>query len=355
MSDIGFENDSLNTLIFKNLLKSKNYFEVQFHIENYKEKQCVIDTLGMSCSISKFCPFTHKGEKIKEDILFFKSFYSKFCTEQSELILEDIQKLFNMIKSNVNLLKNPNTNLKETLPEKKITKTKKLKSENKSKLFNETLENSISIKLSNSKKDEFLKVNEYIKKNIYEEIKNIPTLIRGHPFYNLINTDNQVVFISNSNPKKDELNKLLIAFLNSHDGIIIYGADLNSNKLTGIKLDRKARDCFKQNFNAEYKDYLVEYEGCIKYKFYDLEDKSNDKEKLEDMCIIVIKVKKIKENKLLFNVLNKSFVIKPKYLNKFTDNSSEIIKLLDIKHLNMKEYIEITREKLLKYYKNNTK
>ena len=176
-----------------------------------------------------------------------------------------------------------------------------------------------------------LKIHNLIKSNIFKELKNIPVLCKGDLFCTIINTDSQVVYLSNASPKKEDLNKLLIALMNSHNGVIIYGADINTNKLTGIKMDRKSRDIFRQHFNTEYKDYLVEYERCIKYKFYDLDESNNKKDESfvlnhgfsrggftindplsqnDNFCVIVIKVKKIKNHKLIFDPYNKAYAIK---------------------------------------------
>jgi hypothetical protein len=204
--------------------------------------------------------------------------------------------------------------------------------------------------------DDSLKLNEnqvtsqnLLKNNIFQELKNIPVLSKDDYYSNLINTDDQMVFLSNVLPKKEELNKLVISFLNSHNGLMIFGVDINNNQLTGIKMDRKSRDFFRQTFNSEYKNYLIDYEGCIKYKFYDLEDFS--KARTDNLCILVIKLKKIKENKLIFDPNNKSFVIKDKFIKKYLANKYEKIKTSDIKQLNMKEYVEIVRNKFMKYYR----
>src|SRR5690606_17346022 len=102
------------------------------------------------------------------------------------------------------------------------------------------------------------------KQTIYTELKNIPTLNRGELYSNIFNSNNMLVYLSNTPPKRDELNKLLISFLNSHDGLILYGTDVNSEKLSGFRMTRQQRDKFRQFFNAEFLDYLMEYHGHIK-------------------------------------------------------------------------------------------
>jgi hypothetical protein len=60
----------------------------------------------------------------------------------------------------------------------------------------------------------------------------------------------------------------------------------------------------------------------------------------------------MKENKLLFDSYKKVYTIKEKFLREFSINEAQKIQISDIKNLNMKEYIEIFRDRLMNYYKN---
>jgi hypothetical protein len=341
---VGFENDQLNQIIFGNLQLCRNPIEVKYHILNYKIEPCYFELNRIKCIYSKICPYLHVGELISKEIHEFKIFYEKICTthevllSEIELFLEKINNSKYYLKFEQNLVL-PIEN--ESILKEKSTNLKKPKAQ----VLPKKSETSILIKVKD-------KLSEFIKNSIYSELKNITVLCRGDLFTKIINTENRIIFCTNNYPKKDELNKLMIAFLNSHDGIMLYGADINTKKLTGIKMDRKSRDLFKQTFNTEYKDILVEYEGFIKYKFYDLENGINSTTNTENYCIIVMKIKKLRESKLVFDPYNKSFIIKEKFLKRFRENCSEHIKITDIKQLNMKEYIEITRSRLIDYFSN---
>jgi hypothetical protein len=178
--------------------------------------------------------------------------------------------------------------------------------------------------------------------HIYDDLKNVPILPRSKIFSNFINVENYIVYLGTNPTKKDELNKLLISFLNSHDGIIVYGIDVNTERLVGMKMNRKMRDKFRQIFNSEYINYLMEYDGNIKYKFYDI-DKT-------DLCILVIKVKKVKDNLMLFDPYNKSYIIRQRFLDKLKANPNEGLKMSDIILLDMKEFISLAKERVEKYY-----
>lgn len=395
-NDVGFENEILNDLMFPGISPCKNMFENRYHITNYKSKVCFFENNKLKCMYGDLCADYHISpelEKIDIEISNFRRFFEKLQINNSENFLTnyDVLELYNKLyksenrflftknylinieeKLNFSLNKNEE-NLKLNLRQKNMIK------ENPSEKNPATLIEKKSLyKLSQRSNQNILsstnslKIHNLIKSNIFKELKNIPVLCKGDLFCTIINTDSQVVYLSNASPKKEDLNKLLIALMNSHNGVIIYGADINTNKLTGIKMDRKSRDIFRQHFNTEYKDYLVEYERCIKYKFYDLDESNNKKDESfvlnhgysrggftindplsqnDNFCVIVIKVKKIKNHKLIFDPYNKAYAIKDKYLQKFYKNQDERIKLTDLKCLNMKEYIEITKERLIEYYK----
>lgn len=346
--DAGFENEAVNKMLFP-FNPCHNFYEYKYHICHYKKVTCKLKELGLNCPYGKLCADIHKDEiwdqegfdqlrtlyeRLKDD--------SKLLT-RTELI--DIYDKINGFDSNNYVLvkfekKGKQNQAKKKIiacPYKKKLDTKKLDLQNDAiQILNKLIKIDSTIINDQAK----------IKKDILEELNNIPTLTKGDLFNNLINVDNSIVFISSTPPKKEEINKLLIAFLNSHNGIIIYGADVNSGKVNGIIMDRKTRDLFRQAFNTEYKDYLIEYESNIKYKFYDLEDFF----KTDNTCILVIKVKKIKETKMIFDPFNKSYVIKEKFLKRFATDSNEKIKMSDIKQLNLKEFVEITKNKFIHYY-----
>jgi hypothetical protein len=330
---IGFEDELMNTLLFDTPV-CKNSFEHKFHIVNYKKSPCFFEERNIKCLFSVFCPYLHKNnlsdEMLENDENFslFKDFYLSLLDNTfSTVNLEDVEQIFIKILTQEN----------NFIEKGRINQSS-------------FLEKSLSLSRIKSTQKQF---QNGLNKDIYAHLKNIPTLIKGQLFYKVINTDNHMIYVSNGLPKKEDINKFIIAFLNTHNGMLIYGVDSNTDKLIGVKMDRKSRDKFKNTFNGDYRDFLIEYDGCIKYKFYDLEDSI----KTPNQCIIVIKIKKIKKDIItLFDQYNKSFMVKEKFYKKFAEaKSKERIKISDIKQLDMKEFIEISKAKLEKYYKHKYK
>ena len=132
--------------------------------------------------------------------------------------------------------------------------------------------------------------------------------------------------------------------LNSSDGVIICGANENMDKIQGIKLTRKERDKFKIWFNKEFIDILIKYDGNLKYDFIDIKDSNSDE------CILIIYIKKIKGHKFLIQYPNKCHIIKEKFLNRNKKEKNAILDDDNIKELDLKEYLEILRIKLLEHY-----
>ena len=181
----------------------------------------------------------------------------------------------------------------------------------------------------------------YSKKNTKEKISKNCTLLES------LNINTNVCYISKyTSIKRSEIIKCVYAMLNSSDGVIIYGGHENNNCIKGISMTRKERDKFKIWFNSEFIKILIKYEDNLKYDFIDINDNGGD----NDQCVLVIEIKKIKGYKFLIKHQNKCVIIKEKFLNR---NKNEKNKLLDdenIKELDLKEYLEILRIKLLEHY-----
>jgi len=92
----------------------------------------------------------------------------------------------------------------------------------------------------------------------------------------------------------------------------------------------------------------LEYEENLKYKFFDLIDKGRNK---PNLCVLVIKVKKLQDNKCAFDQYQKFFVIKNKFLKDFV-TSAKKIELGDIIPLNIKDFLAFEKLRLENYYKN---
>ena len=158
-----------------------------------------------------------------------------------------------------------------------------------------------------------------------------------------INTN--VCYISKyTSIKRPEIIKVVYAMLNSSDGIIIYGGHENNDRIRGINMTRKERDKFKIWFNSEFIKILIKYEDNLKYDFIDIKDSYNDQ------CVLVIDIKKIKGHKFLIQYPNKCLIIKEKFLNRNKDEKNKILDEESIKELDLKEYLEILRIKLLEHY-----
>lgn len=175
---------------------------------------------------------------------------------------------------------------------------------------------------------------------IYKNSKMIETL--------KINTN--VCYISKyTNIKKAEIIKYVYAMLNSSDGVIVYGGHENNNIIKGISLSRKERDKFKIWFNSEFIKILIEYEDNLQYNFYDLANNSNDE------CVLVIRIKKIKSHKFVIKFPDKCLIIKEKFLNKNKNEKNKLLTEENIKELDLREYLEILRKKLLEHYSHKFK
>jgi hypothetical protein len=330
-NDIGFEEEDINKVIFK-FPPCKNYTEHKYHIINYRSEKCFYEMGLGNCILGIFCSYNHKENKYDSSLEIFKKFFQN--------ILNDI---FPTKKKFIYLYKELYEMNNNYIDHKKFLKEIKFKPiKIKSSIF-ENLHESTKFQTKLQKEIERKNTEDMneLKINIYKELNNITKLKKGEIFSKYIKIENYAIFLSNTIPKKVDFNKLLISFLNSHNGILVYGVDVNSERITGIKMNRKIRDQFRQKFNSTYIDYLMEFYGNIKYKFYDLDNL--------DLCILVIKIKKIKENKTIFDPNNKSYIIKSKVLDKLVNNKDRI-KLNDIQQLNMKEYIALTKNKLEKYY-----
>ena len=132
--------------------------------------------------------------------------------------------------------------------------------------------------------------------------------------------------------------------LNSSDGVIIYGCRENDDIIKGITMTRKDRDNFKIWFNSEFIKILIKYEDNLKYDFIDINDIN------KDQCVLVIKIKKIKGNKFVIQYPNKCLIIKEKFLIRNKDEKNKLLDDENIKELDLKEYLEVLRIKLLDHY-----
>jgi hypothetical protein len=375
LNEMGFENDELNKQIFQ-ICPCKNQMEYRYHILNYKAASCFFEKASLKCPYGKLCPDLHGSEDQVGmlEILMFKQLYTNMLDDK--MTKNEFKEFYNRIYSSynnyinfkkhmidytastMNLYASQQSTMTNTHLIKQITNPDNLISpiKSSSQLDSSAIVNNFDQSMimhsklqeemkRNNVEDALLTIN--FKQHVYNELNNIPTLARNELYTKVINCEDCIVYLSIAQPKREELNKLLIALLNCHNGIIIYGCDINTEKLTGFKMARQQRDKFRQVFNTEYMNYLMEYHGNIKYKFYDLEG---------DLCILVIKVKKVKDNKTILDNWNKPYIIREKFLEEFANNKNfNKLRMLDIKQLDMKQYIEFTKQRIEDYYKKKLK
>ena len=101
--------------------------------------------------------------------------------------------------------------------------------------------------------------------------------------------------------------------------------------------------------NSEFIKILIEYEDNLKYNFCDLANNTNDE------CVLIIEIKKIKSNKLLIKYPAKCIIIKEKFLNRNKQEKNKLLSEENLKELNLKEYLEVLRKRLLEHYSEKFK
>jgi hypothetical protein len=351
--------NSQNEYIYYDSDYCKNEIEFYYHINRYKKNICRFFKINGSCK-KKFCFCKHitnwqkieneknkdeleseksniNGDDLDEGIITFNKKLSKW-KEIKEIKFKEIIEIYNYVLSfenkylsdfqkkeikkyfsffqqyyNENSLNNINNNYFNII-EKNSNPNEKIIREIQNQ-FNQNINSS----------------NIYKDSNLLESLK-ISTNVCFFSKYDLI--------------KLSEVIKFIYAMLNSSNGVIIYGGNEKDKSIKGISLKRKERDDFKRWFNTEFFKLLIQYEGNIEYKFYDVANNNNDE------CILVIKVKQIKKNKLLTTSFSqKCFIINEKFLKQKSEEKNKILDENDVIELNTKEYLELLRKRLLVYYK----
>jgi len=208
---------------------------------------------------------------------------------------------------------------------------------------------------TDNKNNNHLKITNINEQSIYKELKKIPTIKLGKNLFDSIKKKNEIIFISETFPKDNELTTVVYSMLNSHSGSLFYGVDKSDFSIKGIKMNRKERDYFKQEINRRLKFYM-NFDSSIKYKFFDIADTNMNI--LEDLCLIHIKVKSLSHNKCAFDFKNDYYIIKDKFLNNFENSGKKnnIMNLNDIQNLKTKDFVNLVKNRLEVYYekqKNN--
>ena len=334
-----------NSYIYTQFDFCKNDTEFFYHIKNYKNKKCKYNEINIKCK-KKYCDKYHNNEKnINEDngINYMRNIIDSWI-EKNEIKLIEIIEVFNKILSYDNKL------LKYKLNEIKQDFEPFLKFYNEYKNANNNIKNNNNL----------LNINKYQLKDenkarrIMQEINrdlnphNIKNKIhKNSDLFEALNiSTNNISYISPSEIlKSGELIKYIYAFLNSSNGMIIYGGKLLDNKyiVKGISIKQKDREKFKKWFNAEFLKILVEFEESLKYKFYDIANNNNEE------CVLVINIKQIKITKFLMPSSRNFYIIKEEILKNANQNN-KIINEKDFIELDTKQYIEFLTKRFSDYY-----
>ena len=343
----------------------QNEIEFNYHMNRYKKNICRFSRILKQCK-NQFCYSKHiidnngdesnkensniniinnttnsnKNEEIvDEGIIKFRKKINMW-QDKNEIKFKEIIHLYKYILSfeNKYLSSTQNNKIKEDFILFKKWYEK-----------NDKNENYINYRILNQyKEEENLDSNLQIINNIYKSIQLVNDLSTVNKNMNLLETLNintSVCYISKyPTIKKAEIIKYVYAMLNSSDGVIIYGGHENNNSIKGISLNRKERDKFKIWFNSEFIKILIKYEDNLQYNFYDLNNNINDE------CVLVIKIKKIKSYNFLIKFPAKCLIIKEKFLIKNKDKKNVLLNEENIKECDLREYIEILRKKLLEHY-----
>ena len=357
----------LNEIIFNENDCCHNETEFYYHINRYKKNDCRFFNINGKCK-NKFCYAKHiinknkneneknkdeeyysksnKNNDIDEGIIKFNTILNKW-KEKKEIKLKEIIELYNYILSFENKYLSKiqiNEITQDFIPFQKLLNDNKNSNDN----INNRDENNINFQnIIRNQNNENIS-NERIIQDIYNQFNpryNSSKIYKNSNLFESLKISTNICFISSFNYiKLGEVVKFINAFLNSSDGVIIYGGNRNNLSIKGISLKKKEREDFKKWFNTEFLKILIEYEDNLKYKFYELANNNNDE------YVLIIEVKKIKINKLLRTLSNnKCYVIKEKILN-VNSGKKIILNDDDILELNTKEYLELLRKRLLFHY-----
>ena len=334
-----------NKLIYKSFDCCINEIEFLYHIKNYQKNKCKYSMIN-SCK-KKFCDKYHfnndeiaNNEKEKNGINKFKKTIDSWI-EKNEIKLIEIIELFNMVLSydNKYLSKLQMNEIKQD-----FEPFLKFYNENKNKNNNDLMNIN---KYQNMENKKLQRIIQEIHRDIYQDNK--IKIYKNNNLFEVLKISTNVCYLPSSDSiKSGEIMKYIYAFLNSNDGAIIYGGSLleeNNYIIKGISIKQKEREKFKKWFNTEFLKILMEYEGHLKFQFYDLSNTNNEE------CVLVINIKRIKLNKFLMSSSRKYFVINEDFLKK-RNGKNQILNENDIVELDTKKYIDLLRKRFLIYYSN---
>ena len=333
-----------NNCIYNQFDYCKNEVEFFYHIKNYKKSKCKHQEINKTCK-KKFCNKYHNKNELDENEKNGINDFIKIIDQwidKNEIKLIEIIEVFNIILSTKNrFLSGLQLNeIKQDFEPffKFYNEYQKTKNNNLMNFNNYQMRDNNKAQRIMQEIDRDLNQNN--EKNRIHKNSNL---------FKVLNISNKICLLPSSEVlKSGELIKYIYAFLNSSDGVIIYGSKFKDNNyiVEGISIKQKERDKFKKWFNSEFLKIYVEFEENLKFKFYDLAN--NNKEE----CLLVIDIKQIKITKFLMPSSKIFFIIKEDILNSNIEGKNIIINEKDIIELDTKQYIEFISKRFNKYYSN---
>lgn len=289
--------------LFKEYPPCLNKIEYCYHINRYKTRKCAYKENNMKCPLGNLCYNIHK--KISKESL-LRGFINKNLLSKDKVFI-NLRDIILLYKS---ILDMPN----KYIPQQEYND-----------LYTEMYSYFSYIEAPPSIPK--TKLEAYYKEKI-----------KGKQIEEYYTIKDKIVFLSMSLPKKEEIIKIVYGMLNSSDGIMIYGADVNKGTIEGISMNRKERDFLSCWIDQQFESILIQYNN-ISFEFSNLFN--------TNQCIFVIEVKRIQKPKLYQEENSKKYYI---IKDSIIDKKGSIVSIDDIKTLNTKEYIALTRKKLIDYY-----
>lgn len=348
-SENRFLNNQLQN-IEENELKKHNHRTIiyKMHLLNANLKEIIANNLLKMYEIMSIFASKVKIDFTQNEENHIKNFNQKINLENNYYLNQEQDykhRAYNLIEEE-NKFKEENQNFK----------CKKSKREKQCTYFDSNL--AIDYKKGQQQVENFLKeinedgdISKHYKENLKHEKNRI--LRKNDNFAEAIGikkVQDCAIFLDEKIEKIDKMEQIIIALLNSKNSFLIYGVDLYSEKIVGLNMSRAERDIFKINMNKNFSDVLFQYPEYFQYKFYDVEDENNRGS--DNLCILVIKINKMKSNSMVFEKKEKkTYVVRKKVLEN-SKREKNMIQIKDIFELDNKGVIEFGMERLSKYYEN---
>lgn len=237
-----------------------NYTEYLYHKNNYKTRKCIAVTIGAECLLQSLCPYSHTPND-RNDFL---------------------EKLKNAEKSKAAAKTQPKVNY--------VKKTEVV--ENKSQ--NE------EVKIEQKKSEASVNVPPQVKQTYFHGYEVQLFEDRYNEFKECKSRNFDISYACNL------VSTYVSAFLNTEGGIIYYGIS-DSGYVSGVKLPRKNRDLFTQNFD----NILNKFRPPVGPELYSVSFEpvySSNGTQMQDTYVIEILVKKGDIRKIYYTHKEEAFI-----------------------------------------------